>query len=107
MRQQLLDAYGSATPRSHMEIGWQTILCNVVLLTLCALVPIQRQLFCPRGLVFFLFFKISVLECVQPKVVNRLESNDQKNMDLKTSFAINQSCIIGILFLISMSHQFA
>ena len=50
----------------------------------------------PRGLVF-LFFKISILGSVQPNVVNRLESNDQKNMDLKTSFAINQTCIIGKL----------
>ena len=30
-----------------------------------------------------------------------------KNMDLKTSFAINQICIIDKLFLIGMSHQFS
>ena len=35
------------------------------------------QLFCPRELVF-LFFKISILGSIQPKIVNRLESNDQK-----------------------------
>ena len=64
------------------------------------------QLFCRTGLCF-LFFKISILGSVQPKGVNRLESNDQKNIDLKTSFAINQICIIGKLCLISMSHQFA
>ena len=64
------------------------------------------QLFCPRGLVF-LFFKISILGSIQPKIVDRLESNDQKNMDLKTSFVINQICIIGKLCLITMGHQFA
>ena len=64
----------------------ETTFGDVVLLTL---VPIQRcgNYFARAGLCF-LFFKISILGSVQPKVVNRLESNDQKNMDLKTSFAI-------------------
>ena len=35
------------------------------------------QLFCRAGLCF-LFFKISALGNVQPKVVNRLESNNQQ-----------------------------
>ena len=86
----------------------ETTFGDVVLLTLGARVPIQRcgNYFARAGLCF-LFFKISILGSIQPKIVNRLESNDQKNMDLKTSFAINQICIIGKLFLISMSHQFA
>ena len=86
----------------------ETTFGDVVLLTLGARVPIQRcgNYFACAGLCF-LFFKISILGSVQPKVVNRLESNDQKNMDLKTSFAINQICIIDQLCLISMSHQFA
>ena len=79
-----------------------------MVLTLGAQVPIRRcgNYFARAGL-GFLFFKISILGSVQSKVVNRLESNDQKNMDLKTSFAINQIFIIDKLRLISMSHQFA
>ena len=64
------------------------------------------QLFCPRGLVFFVFqdfysWQYSAKNC-QSFGVKR-----PKNMDLKTSFAINQIYIIGKLCLISMSHQFA
>ena len=64
------------------------------------------QLFCPRGLVFFVLqdfysWQYSAKNC-QSFGVKR-----PKNMDLKTSFAINQICIIAKLCLISMSHQFA
>ena len=66
----------------------------------CAFDTALWQLFCPRGLVF-LFFKISILGSIQPKIVNCLESNDLKNMDLKTSFATNPTCIIAKFCLIS------
>ena len=57
---------------------------DVVLLTLGARVPIQRcGNYFARADLRFLFFMISILGSVQPKVVNRWESNDQKNMDLK------------------------
>ena len=71
-----------------------------MLLTLGARVPIQRcgNYFARAGL-YLWFFKISILGSVQSNVVNRLESNDQKNMDLKTSFAVNQICIVGKFYL--------
>ena len=106
MRQQLLDAYWSvirdglfctqAAERHGVNRGqlWKICKSSVI-----------RDLL--GGRLCFLFFKISILGSIQPKIVNRLESNDQKNMDLKTSFAINQICIIDKLCLISMSHQFA
>ena len=78
-------SYLTATPAvedlqifRYFETSWEAN-CDVVLLTLGTWVPIQRfgNYFARAGLCF-LFLKISVFGSIQPKTVNRLESNDQK-----------------------------